>query len=117
MADATVTQAPDLPLMPTPSKKVEEIWFIRATRAINHLLRGKATQTMRVTLAANATTSNIYDSRIGPFTCLAFMPTTTSAQAARLSTAWNISLASGIATVNHASNAATDQTFIASISG
>lgn len=83
----------------------------RATAAaINGLLAGKSNNTGTVTLAASATGTTLSDPRIGGGSVIVFMATTASAAGA--AAALHVSArGKGVATLTHASDAATDQTF------
>lgn len=79
--------------------------------------RGKFNCTISVTLAVSpATTTTLTDERIGYTSYVDFMPTTASAATAKQSI-YVTNLIKGSLTINHAANAATDQTFVAVILG
>ncbi len=85
---------------------------------INQILRGKinVVADSTFTLTAGATTSTLTDERIGPKTLIKFMPTT-SAAATAAGTIYVTNRLRGSATVNHASAAATTQTFVVGFLG
>lgn len=68
-----------------------------------------------VTLRANQTTTTLVDSRIGYFSHISLEPVTASAATARAGLWWEAT--SGSATLNHASDAAVDQTFSYAVVG
>lgn len=77
--------------------------------AINGLLGGGTDNTGTVTLAANAATTTIHDSRIGPLSVVFLMPTTANAAAALPGV--YIACAKTTATLTHANNTQTDRTY------
>lgn len=86
-------------------------WLNSAQTKINLILNGKlniSAQTT-VTLRASQTTTTLYDVRIGYFSHLGFTPM--SANAATAAASLWYETADGSATLHHASDAATDQTF------
>lgn len=93
-------------------------WLIAIARTLNLVLRGKINATASVTLNAGATSTTIYDSRIGIFSHVGLEAQTASAATARL-TAPGIYIApgNGSAVIHHPNNAATDQLFSALIVG
>lgn len=85
-------------------------------QAINETRRGALNVTGQITLRANQTTTTLVDSRIGAYSFIEFMAETATAAAAKVSI-WVNTRKKGEATINHASNAATDQTFTYAIVG
>lgn len=79
--------------------------------------RGKFNCTVSVTLAVSpATTTTLTDERIGYGSYIDFMPTTASAATAKASI-YVTNRIKGSLTINHAANAAIDQTFTVVILG
>lgn len=85
-------------------------------RAINLLLGGKMNAGVDVTLTASATSTTLTDPRIGANSFIGFMPQTASAATA-LADLYVSGRTNGSATLTHASNSASDQTFRALIIG
>lgn len=86
-------------------------WLVSVQDRINRLLNGKmniSAQTT-VTLRASETTTTLVDARIGYFSHIGFTPMTANAATAAADLWYET--ADGSATLHHASNAATDQTF------
>lgn len=85
---------------------------------LNQILRGKINVVMNATLTlrASQTTTTLTDERIGPKSILSFMALTASAATAAQSLYVTGQL-KGSCTINHASNAATDQNFTVAIFG
>lgn len=77
---------------------------------VNNLLQGRSNNTGSLTVAANAATTTLTDSRIGANSVVLVMPTTAHA-AAELATLYFTDFADGHCTVNHANNAQLDRTF------
>ena len=77
---------------------------------LNLAMQGKLNATSSVTLAANATRTDLIDRRIGVDSFLAMMPLTASAAAAMTTTYVAVRLP-GLATLQHADSAATDRRF------
>lgn len=103
-------------ISPVPqSGKNPAAWIQRAAGKINSLLNGKMNATFTVTLTASATSTQINDSRIGATSFIGLTPQTPAAVTA----APNIHIvpAVGFATISHASNASTSQTFSGCILG
>jgi hypothetical protein len=111
----TFTTPPPIPTLPT-STTNPLAWIVRAATAINGLLRGKANTSFTVTLAPSAVSTTIYDSRIGLTSFIGLQPQTAHAQTALLAGIYVVPGAAQ-ATINHASNAASDQTFAGCILG
>lgn len=93
-------------------------------RRVNSLTQGKFNATASVTLAANASSTTLSDTRIGAFSWIGLMPLTAHA-AAELASG-NLYFSglmsgagggSGSVTINHTNNAQTDRTFLALIIG
>lgn len=78
----------------------------------NNLLQGKMNAVIKVTLAANAASTVVTDSRIGANTGLCFSPLSANAAAA-LAGLWVDASAqtNGTATLHHANTATNDRTF------
>lgn len=83
---------------------------------LNRINRGKINATIDVTLNAGSATTTLTESRLGPNTHLSFMPQTANAATAKPSL-YITSRTKGTAIINHASSAATDQTFTCLIIG
>src|SRR5690242_16547700 len=111
MADATVSTTTALPLIPAENQQTQ-YWIVRAAQAINRFLRHQGTLT--ITLAANATTSVIYDSRITLTTAILMTPQTSTA-AAEMAGGFYVAPGDGTATIHHSNTADTDKTFIAAL--
>lgn len=77
---------------------------------LNNTISGKLNSTGTVTLTASATSTTLTDERIGGNSIVLFMPTTATANTAK-SNLYVSARIKGSATLTHASNAATDQTF------
>lgn len=84
--------------------------------AINRINRGKLNCTIDITLNVSTTSTILVDARIGKTSYVDFMPQTASAATAKQSI-YITNRGNGSLTVNHASNAATDQTFTCVILG
>lgn len=80
-------------------------------RGINRLNQGKFNAVIDLTLRASQTTTTLTDSRIYATTFIGWMPQTANASTAERAGMWISSRIKGSCTVNHASNAAIDQTF------
>lgn len=93
------------------------VWLNQIARTLNLVLGGKANATTSITLNPNATTTTIFDSRIGVGSFLEFAPRTGSAATALASGSFFATLSSGQATINHPAAAALDQTFMVLIIG
>lgn len=92
-------------------------WDALVEERINGLVNGKmnVSDVLTVTLRANQTTTTLIDSRIGYFSHISLEPVTANAATARASLWWTAT--AGAATLNHASNAAVDQTFSYAVLG
>lgn len=77
--------------------------------AVRGAMQGKLNCVLDVTLRASQTTTVVTDSRIGPFSYIEPMALTASASAAKVAGIWCNPTVAGSVTLNHASNAATDQ--------
>lgn len=77
---------------------------------VNNLNNGKMNNTGTLTLTANAATTTLTDSRLGPFSTVLLMSTTANAAGA-LATTYFDTFADGSCTVHHANNAQVDKTF------
>lgn len=97
----TTYSFPALHPNPTPREVSEKV---------NNLLRGKMNAVGSLTLAINAATTTLTDSRIGGGTFICLSPTTANAAAA-LGTTYIGAKAKGSATIAHANNAQADRTF------
>jgi hypothetical protein len=115
MAAATLARPPQIPTVPSDMPSIRTT-IIRFAQAINAILRGQIGCTLMVTLAPSATTSTFSDSRIGGYTWIGLTPITASARTAALAGIYVVA-GQGSATINHASNAATDQTFAVALLG
>ena len=78
--------------------------------------KGKINCTSTVTLTASSTTTSLIDDRIGAYSYVDFMPTTANAATAKAAI-YISNRNKGSLTINHASNAAVDQTFTIVILG
>ena len=88
-------------------------WLVRASRAINGMLRGNIGATLHITLAAGATSSVIYDARINANSHIGLSAQTASAATALASGSLYIVPATGQATIFHPNTADLDKTFAA----
>lgn len=86
-----------------------EEWPRLIAEVVNQVIDGKINSLGSLTLTANAASSTITDSRIGPSSYIGLMPTTASAAAALATTYF--ACGDGSATVHHTNNAQTDRTF------
>lgn len=77
---------------------------------VNNVLSGKMNNTGTLTIAANAATTTLTDSRIGARSVVLLMPTTANAAAALVNIYFS-AFGDGSCTVNHANNAQADRTF------
>ncbi len=90
----------------------------RASPLINSILQGKMNVILTVTLNPSATTTVINDVRIGFYSAIIpAMATTSDAATAIKNGIWVNNISAGTATINHASNAAVDQTIVFVILG
>jgi hypothetical protein len=80
----------------------------RLVEVVANMLRGNLNATLDVTLTASATSTVVKDARLGPYSYVKPMPLSASAAAA-MSGLWFSGQFNGQITINHASNAATDQ--------
>jgi hypothetical protein len=96
---------------------VREGWRIMYG-VISGLLDGKINALGDITLAANVATTTLSDRRIGPSSCIYFMPTTANGAAEiGAATMYVSARAQYSATITHANNAQTDRTFRYSVLG
>lgn len=87
-------------------------------RKVNQLLVGKVNVYIDLTLTAGATSTTLTDPRIGYFsTIVPAMAQTANGAAAIVAGIWVSGVKTGSATINHASNAATDQSIRFNIIG
>jgi hypothetical protein len=89
----------------------------KMARKINGLNQGKFNATIDVTLRASQTTTTVTDARIAATSFLMWMPQTANASTAERAGIYVTGRTKGSAVLNHASNAATDQTFTVLIIG
>lgn len=89
----------------------------KLARALAGAIAGKLNCVVDVTLRASQTTTTFSDPRISAFSAILLMPTTANASTAEKAGIYVSGRTTGQATLNHASNAATDQTFTAVIFG
>lgn len=89
----------------------------KIARAVNRLNQGKFNGTVDVTLRASQTTTTVTDARISATSFLMWMPQTASASTAEKAGIYVTGRTNGSAVLNHASNAATDQSFTVLIIG
>ena len=99
-----------------PSNTDIPAWVTKIASVLNGVLSGKMNNTSTVTLAANAATTTLTDSRIGANSVISLMPTTANAAAA-LATTYFDTFADGSCVINHANNAQADKTFSLTITG
>lgn len=93
-------------------------WFTQIARGLNQALKGKINAATTVTLAASATATTLTDDRIQVTSAVTLEAQTASAATARLtSPGIYVVPTKGSATINHPSNAATDQQFAVLIVG
>jgi hypothetical protein len=78
--------------------------------AVNRLIRGKSDNSFRLTLTANASSTNMTNANIEGTSALILAPTTANAAAA-IQTTYVSSVSNGSATIVHANNAQVDRTF------
>jgi hypothetical protein len=81
------------------------------SEVVNNLVEGKSNNTGEVTLAvASATTTTIYDERIGYNSIILLMPKTANA-ASSLTNVYVSARAKGSATLTHSANTNTDKSY------
>jgi hypothetical protein len=81
------------------------------SEVVNNLVEGKSNNTGTVTLAvASATTTTLYDERIGYDSVIVFMPTTANAASA-MTNLYVSAKTQGSATLTHSANTAADKTY------
>lgn len=81
------------------------------SEVVNNLVEGKSNNTDSITLAvASATTTTIYDERIGYNSVILLMPTTANA-ASVMSTTYIGSTSKGNAVITHTANTITDKKY------
>jgi hypothetical protein len=114
MAVAMLSRPPAIPSVPADVTNARTT-TVRHASAINAILRGGISATIGVTLAANATTSVVQDSRIGPYTFVGLMPASAHAVNA-LPSIW-IETTKGAATIHHGLSPNLDQTYVALLIG
>lgn len=78
---------------------------------VNAILEGGLNVLGQVTLGASSTTTTLIDSRITAYSFIWLMPETSNAKTAMVNGIYVTNKTKGQATLNHASNAATDQNF------
>ncbi len=89
----------------------------KLARAINRINEGKINCTLDVTLRPGQATTTIVDPRVAATSFLCWMPQTASASVAERAGIYVSNRAKGSAVLNHAANAATDQTLTIVILG
>lgn len=82
----------------------------KLARSINAAMQGKLNATGTVTLTASATSTTLTDPRLTVSSFIEFMATTSDAATAKANI-YVTNQNTGTAKINHASNAAVDQTF------
>jgi hypothetical protein len=93
-------------------------WLGSIARALNLVLGGKLNVTTSITLTASATTTTLYDSRIGYYSFIGLMPTTANAaHEIALSAGIYITPGDGSAVITHSNNASADKTYTVLIIG
>jgi hypothetical protein len=81
------------------------------SEVVNNLIEGKSNNTGTVTLAvASATTTTLYDERIGYDSIIVFMPTTANAASA-MTNLYVSAKIQGSATLTHSANTSADKTY------
>jgi hypothetical protein len=81
------------------------------SEVVNNLVEGKSNNTGTVTLAvASATTTTLYDERIGYDSVIVFMPTTANAASA-MTNLYVSAKTQGSATLTHSANTSADKTY------
>jgi len=81
------------------------------SEVVNNLVEGKSNNTGMVTLAvASATTTTLYDERIGYDSVIVFMPTTANAASA-MTNLYVSAKTQGSATLTHSANTSADKTY------
>jgi hypothetical protein len=81
------------------------------SEVVNNLVEGKSNNTGTVTLAvASATTTTLYDERIGYDSVIVFMPTTANAASA-MTNIYVSAKTQGSATLTHSANTSADKTY------
>lgn len=113
------SQADAVSPVPTDSSDANpSLWRQRIAQTINLILQGKINAVGTLTLTANAATTTLTDSRIGPKSFIGWSPTTANAAAEIKAGGFYISArGQGTATLTHANNAQTDRTFVIAIFG
>jgi hypothetical protein len=87
-------------------------WVQQVVERLNNMLQGRLNVTLIITLAANAGSTTVIDSRIGPFTHLNFSALTADAAAELAAGTMFVSeQKDGSAVITHANNAQADRTF------
>ncbi len=108
LADASGIKYPGVPT----SLGDQEQWLRLIAVTLNNVLQGKLLATGAVTLGASVGSTTLTDSRIGPNSFIAFMPTTANAATEiGAGTLYVSARTTGIATLTHANNAQTDRVF------
>lgn len=112
---------PAPPSYPPPdslSQAATRLWVEQIAQVVNLNQQGKQNDTLDVTLSAGTTETVIIDPRISAFSFIEFMPVTASAAAEKASGTMYVSeRKNGEATITHASDVATDRSFVALIKG
>lgn len=81
------------------------------SEVVNNLVEGKSNNTGTVTLAvSSATTTTLYDERIGYDSVIVFMPTTANAASA-MTNLYVSAKTQGSATLTHSANTSADKTY------
>ena len=81
------------------------------SEVVNNLVEGKSNNTGTITLAvASATTTTLYDERIGYDSVIVFMPTTANAASA-MTNLYVSAKTQGSATLTHSANTSADKTY------
>ena len=104
----SVTQPPGRPSVQIDLANADE-HRRQVARAVNRISQGHINSTLFVTLTPSATETAVTDVRISPQTCVTMQPQTASARTALNGS--HVICGSGIMTITHPSDAATDQTF------
>ena len=89
----------------------------KIVHVVNKVAKGGVDCTLSFTLAANAASSTVSDSRISNQTCVVLMPTTAHAAAELASGNLYVAPGAGSAVVSHTKNSQTDRTFTVALIG
>jgi hypothetical protein len=110
-----MTHTPSFDPVPPAPLEWHPMWAAKVQTMMNVLL-SKANCAAHLTLEANATSTVMSDPRLSAFSVLTFMPTTATAAIAH-GTIYVTGQNNGTATINHATTADLDKTFMVAIHG